>query len=296
MEKVCLYLLGFKALDALNYIAEMGHAHLISYVLIGQDKGVVNDYSNEINSLCAELGVDCGYRSQDKPQLGSASDHKLSLCIGWKWLVLDSKPVIVMHDSLLPKYRGFNPLVSQLINGDKIIGVTALQASDKYDSGQIICQSSIQIDYPIKISEAIEQITRCYRYCTEFIFNHLVRSKELPLISQNDCDATYSLWRDHSDYFINWSQDAHRIQRFIDSVGHPYHGAISHLDGKELRVFDSLAIPDVVITNRSPGKVIFVDDGFPVVVCGKGLLKLLQVVDSNGKSVFPLGKFRARFH
>ena len=49
----------------------------------------------------------------------------------------------------MPKYRGFAPLVNSLVNGEKIIGVTALFASEEYDNGDIIMQSSVDITYPI---------------------------------------------------------------------------------------------------------------------------------------------------
>jgi methionyl-tRNA formyltransferase len=53
---------------------------------------------------------------------------------------------------------------------------------------------------------------------------------------------------------------------------------------------------DVKIENRSPGKVIFIEDKLPVIVCGKGLLMLVDVRDEHGESVLPLKYFRSRFY
>ena len=48
---------------------------------------------------------------------------------------------INLHASLLPKYRGYLPLVSQLINGEKTIGVTSFIANEGIDEGNIIFKS-----------------------------------------------------------------------------------------------------------------------------------------------------------
>ena len=58
--------------------------------------------------------------------------------------------------------------------------------------------------------------------------------------------------------------------------------------------FESI-IDDVKIENRDVGKIIFIKDGYPVIVCGKGLLKITEAVYLNdAKSIFPLKKFRIR--
>ena len=59
-----------------------------------------------------------------------AKVSELALAIGWKKLINSSyQQVVVLHDSLLPKYRGWNPLLTALINGDSRIGSTALIAN-----------------------------------------------------------------------------------------------------------------------------------------------------------------------
>ena len=53
---------------------------------------------------------------------------------------------------------------------------------------------------------------------------------------------------------------------------------------------------DVVIENRKSGKVIFIVDNFPIVVCGKGLLMIEELVSFDKRqSLLPLQKFRTRF-
>ena len=68
----------------------------------------------------------------------------------------------MFHDSLLPKYRGFAPLVKGLICGETRFGVTALFGASQYDAGDILFQASVGITYPIAISDLITRVADCY--------------------------------------------------------------------------------------------------------------------------------------
>ena len=131
-----------------------------------------------------------------------------------------------------------------------------------------------------EVNEIIEKIKNC-----------------LPILSipQNEADATYSLWRDEEDYHIDWKSSADDIQQFVYSVGYPFKGAYTILDGEKIRVLDCKPLADVIVENRISGKLIFLDNGFPIIVCGKGLLKILSAENEEGQSILPLQKFRARF-
>ena len=203
--------------------------------------------------------------------------------------------MVVFHDSLLPRYRGFAPLVSALVNGEKKIGVSALFASEEYDRGEIISQKSADIDYPLTIKQAIDIIIPCYEELTYEVVSKLLGGGVCTQV-QDESIATYSLWRDSDDYFIDWSWDAPRIKRFIDALGYPYEGAKVIMEDKIWSVWEAEVLPEVVVENRMHGKVIFIQDENPVIVCGSGLLKLLRITDTvSGQNVLPLQKFRIRF-
>ena len=108
---------------------------------------------------------------------------------------------------------------------------------------------------------------------------------------------TYSLWRDEDDYRVDWYKSAEDIDRFIDAVGYPYSGAFSLIHEQKVRIIDADPIEDVQVENRIPGKVIFIENGKPVIVCGKGLLRVNELVDDKTKqSILASLKFRTRFH
>ncbi len=288
---ISLFLMTEKGYRVLEQLRSASLLDAIDSVIIGKDKKISNDSSVEIKNFCIENDIIYHYR-EDNFKIQS----QYALAVSWQWLIEQSDiKLIILHDSLLPKYRGFAPLVNQLINGEKETGVTAVFAKEKFDTGEIIIQRSIELNYPIKIATVIELVSDLYGQIACEIIAKIVDGEDLKSIPQNESQATYSLWRDHEDYRIDWTMNAETIKRFVDAVGPPYNGASCLLEGVEIKVAEVEIISDVHIENRQIGKVLFMEDGKPIVVCGSGLIKLAEAKYGNGKSLFPLKKHRTRF-
>lgn len=273
---VSLYLIGQKGYKVLVDIYESHGSGIIDCVIVGEDHGIKNDYSLEIKAFCNIKNI----LLYERCDIFTIKNNSYKFAIGWKWIIKDSSNLVVFHDSLLPKYRGFSPLVNMLINKEDYIGVTALYATEGYDEGPIIAQKKIKVKYPIKIESAITRISNLYSLLAMEIIESLSSKRHLSSMKQNDIDATYSVWRDEDDYFIDWKKDAEYISRFIDSVSKPFKGAKSLVDGAEVRIFDSIKLSyDVVVENRDNnlGKVIFFKEDKPIVICGAGLLQINEI-------------------
>lgn len=291
-KKVTLFLMTRKGYSVLDRLISTGYADMIDKIIVAHDKNVLNDYYSEINNTAKQAGIPV-FDKTEQPSINS--DYCLT--IAWRWMLdvpADCK-LLVTHDSLLPKYRGFAPLVNMLINHEPQIGVSAIFASEKYDQGPIIAQRSVPISYPIKIKDAIELELPIFEEVVCDIFKCLRDNGDLLAKEQDEEEATYSLWRDEEDYHIDWSKDADYIQQFIYSVGFPYKGASTELDGKRYRILDCQPYGDVVVENRTPGKLIFMENKCPIIVCGEGLIKITEMTDEEGNNVLPLKKFRLRF-
>lgn len=292
MTKIRLYLMGEKGLHILKSLKNEFGINIIECVISEKDRNMLNDYYNDIQSFCSENEISFFKRAHN---IDTRVDY--SFAIGWQYLISNEEKLIIFHDSILPRYRGFNPLVTALINGDKEIGATALFATSNYDCGDIVEQKKISIDYPIKISEAIYKMKFIYSDIAKDIVEKILKGNEITAIKQDESLATYSLWRDDLDYFIDWNWDASRIYRLIESVGAPYQGAQTYANGIQVVINQAVSLPDIVIENRAVGKVIMIDNSFPVVVCGSGLLKILDAkIFASDESLLPLKKFRTRFH
>lgn len=258
----------------------------VAYVVTADDPTMPDDGTDRIRDLCAHADIPCF----DRAPLHAVATHRIAA--GWRSL-LDVPNLVVMHDSLLPRYRGWSPLIAALVNGDRRLGVTAILAegASEFDVGPIVGQQEIQIDYPIRIAEALERIVPLYSTLTQQIL------AEWPTAGrpQHEAAATYSVWRDQDDYRIDWTQDAARIRRHIDATTHPYAGASALLNGCLVRIIEAQEESDVTVEDRHVGKVLFVRDRHPVVICGTGLLRLTDVRDESGRPLVTLASIRTRF-
>lgn len=281
-----------KGFDVLDALLNNNLGCLVSEVVIGRDKNIENDFEPEIAALCKQNGI--RYFDRNEP-FQITSDY--SIAVSWKWLIpKSSSTLIILHDSLLPKYRGFAPLVNMLCNKEKEIGVTAIFASDQYDRGDIIAQSSSKINYPIKVSEAIDLNAKNYIALATKICSNLKSGVKITALPQDESQATYCLWRDEEDYFINWSKSSEDVLNFIYAVSSPYKGASSYINGhQKVRILDAALENDVKIENRDAGKVLFVKNKLPVIVCGAGLIILKKVIDDHTQEdLLPFKNFRIR--
>lgn len=231
--------------------------------------------------------------------IGTLQRHEIDgvLCIGWRYLVPDHAVrhlggnVVIAHDALLPKLRGFAPLPTALIIGEQETGVTFLRAGASVDDGDILWQGRITIDSADTIADLIHKVGPLY---VEGALCYL-RGELSAATPQDHRQATYSIWRDELDYRLDWSKSAERLERTIRALGPPYLGAQTNLGGQVVVVERAELAPDLPFAIRQPGKVWSLDDaGRPTVVCGAGMLKI-TAASRAGQSILPLKSLRQRF-
>jgi methionyl-tRNA formyltransferase len=293
-RKITLFLMTEKGLRFLSETSPE-FKHMFGLVVVGADKAIQKDFEEEIIEQCKLHELTYVKRAD----FAGAIETEYAMAISWRWLINHpSERLIVFHDSILPRYRGFAPLVNSLINAEPEIGVTAIYGASDFDTGDIIAQSSSPVSYPLTIGDAISMINDNYAACGREILAQLCSGDVLVAKRQQDSEASYSVWLDDHDYRIDWSTSAQRIRRFVDAVGYPYMGAYSTVEGVTVRITKCEAVPDVKIENRHPGKVLFVKDGCPVVVCGDGLIMITEAsttTEGAQVSFLPVKRFRIRF-
>ncbi len=65
-------------------------------------------------------------------------------------------PIINVHPSLLPKYKGLNAVEQAIESGDKVTGCTVHYVNEELDGGQIIKQAEV----PILETDTIDELTK----------------------------------------------------------------------------------------------------------------------------------------
>lgn len=271
--------MGKKGFKSLEFLLEKKDNFNIKYVVCSKDNSIIQDYFKEISDLCAENNIE--FIDRVLFDNNKYNNVNLIFAIGWRWIIRKNQDkIIVFHDSLLPKYRGFNPLVTCLIEGDDEVGVTALLANERMDSGNIIGQESVKIKYPLKIEKAIDIVSELY---SQLLYKTIIKyfNNELLEIVQNEEESTYSLWRNNEDYKVNWQENSAKIRRFVDAVGFPYNSASAIYNEKEISILEVSEQQDIRIINRVPGKIFEIMDNKPLVVCGEGIIKIEKAVYRN---------------
>lgn len=268
-----LFLAGPKGLLYLEKLS--GHNRSwIALVIVGEETVGGVDYAELIIKRCGENKIP--WLARTTCWADKLSTH-FNLAISWKWM-LDINNLWVLHDSTLPKYRGFSPTVAALINGETTLGATLFKAvspDEGYDAGPILCQRSVEIHYPIRLAEAFEALIPLYLECTKFLIE---KGETSALVSQDNANATYSVWNSKEDYFIDWTDSSERIVRKIHAVGPPYdYARTKFLHGIDLRVMlieDAEVFQPLVVENPTPGKILLIHAGCPVVITGNGTVKI----------------------
>lgn len=294
--KIALNLLGYKGFCCLDEIVKSGFSNRFDFTVIyGTDSNLSNDYSKEIITLCNGNQIKVFHRAEGT----TCNEFDYIVAIGWRWLIKDvqEKRLIIFHDSLLPKYRGFAPLVNAALNKEEKIGVTALFGAAQYDKGDIILQRALEVSYPIRVSELIKQISICYVELITAIMEELARGNVLKGYNQCEYEASYSVWLDSSDYYLDWSDSSSNLANKINLLGAPYQHALSLISEEkgEVVIKSAEEYSNYSIERRHVGKVLLIEDGYPVVICGEGLLKITEMSDKYGNNLIPFKRFRVRF-
>ncbi len=231
----------------------------INAIVTKPKRGLQRDTQKDIETLAAEHNI---------PIVDEITSG-LTFVVGWDRMLAPREGLIILHDSLLPAYSGWCPTVTALINGETTIGATAFLPNENIDEGRILSQVETKIEYPCKIKDAYEILAPCYMEAAW----QVAKKKAF---KSSRMSRTYSMWRDEDDYYINWDMGASEICRFVDAVGWPYLGAKTRYDGKIIIINDVEKAEHYDIACKAVGKTFAIEDGKPIVVCGYGLLKILD--------------------
>jgi len=115
MNKVAFYAMNLKGYYVIKKFIQKFGVDSISYIVSSKDEHIKEDCFKAIESLAIKSKIKFLNRFEDIEQLESLP-NVYKFAIGWRWLIKNESNLIIFHDSLLPKYRGFAPLVNSLIN------------------------------------------------------------------------------------------------------------------------------------------------------------------------------------
>lgn len=191
---------------------------------------------------------------------------------------------INVHGSLLPQYRGAAPINWAIINGEKETGVTTFKLKHEIDTGDILLQERIPIgedesagELHDKMKEVGAQVlvktikgiadgtlSEQPQFAAE---TQLTELKHAPKIFTETC-------------IIDWTKSCESIHNLIRGLS-PYPGAITKLNGKLLKVYESRK--EEAGREEEPGSISTDNKKFLKFACSDGFIHVMDIQPEGKK-------------
>lgn len=186
--------------------------------------------------------------------------------------------IINLHASLLPLYRGANPICQCIEDGAKYTGITTMKTVLALDSGDICLQEKIEIPLEMNVIDLMEKISSLSPELLDKTLKGLYNNT-LKAIRQDDSKATFTKKIKKEEKLIDWNMNAFDLHNKIRSM---YKINTNHtfFNGKIVKVLKTIPLE---ATNCSCGMVEEVAKDGVIVGCKNGAIKLL-VVKPEGKA------------
>jgi len=184
--------------------------------------------------------------------------------------VLERLPLVNLHFSLLPRWRGAAPVERALLAGDERTGVCVMAVEEGLDTGGIHAQAELAIRRTSTADELGQQLTALG---SRLLVETLQAGLGTPVPQAGE--VTYAQKVNTADLELHWDQPAIELDRVV-RLG----GAWTTFRGRRLKVHS--ARPGAEMAAGPPGTI-----ESERVATGHGSLQLLEVQ--------PEGKGRAAF-
>jgi methionyl-tRNA formyltransferase len=262
---------GYRTLEAL---LKAGHEVALAVTHPPSDHAYEKIWSDSVADLAASHGIPVELRNRPDDSLVSRlkeADPDIIVANNWRtWLPpaifdLPRHGTLNVHDSLLPAYAGFSPLIWALINGEPEVGVTAHLMNETLDAGDIVVQRAIPVG---PHDTATDLFHRTVALIAPVVTEALSRiaSGRLDLSPQDRRQASFFHKRSEVDSMIDWSWPAEDLERLVRAQSDPYPNAFTYHDGTRIRVVEAAVSRGNY--GGTPGRVFIREDDGIVIVAG----------------------------
>lgn len=212
---------GPVASESLAYIA----SHFEVEAVITKPRPIHHRHDAPVEKLANKLGLKVLFAS-DKNSLdqlidATIFDSNLGIIIDFGIIV--SKKVINKfefgiinsHFSLLPEWRGADPITYSILSGQKNTGVSLMIIDEGMDTGKLLAQEKVEINIDeTSISLTEKLISTSNRMLTQFIPDYLV-GNIVPYEQSKSTDPTYSKKITKLHAIIDASKTADELEREV---------------------------------------------------------------------------------
>lgn len=208
-----LVYLGTPAMAVPPLEALVAAGHDVVLVVTGADKrrGRGGDTSpSPVKEAAARLGIPVTHRVDDA--LDAAADLGVVVAFGRiiKPHVLAALPMVNLHFSLLPRWRGAAPVERALLAGDDVTGVCVMAVEEGLDTGGVYAVEEV----PIGPATTADELRRTLvDVGTRLLVDTLAEGLGEP--APQTGTPTYAAKIDPAELRIDWQAPAEQIDRLI---------------------------------------------------------------------------------
>lgn len=181
-----------------------------------------------------------------------------------------------IHASLLPRWRGAAPIQRAIQAGDAETGITIMQMDVGLDTGDMLLREIT----PITATDTAATLHD--KLALQGAHSIVQALRQLPQLTAEKQDATLATYASKllkSEAMIDWSLDAHVIERTVRAFN-PFPTCQTQHQGAMLKVWQSSMVKGVT---GQAGEIIALDKHGITVACGQHGLRLEIVQRAGGK-------------
>lgn len=180
---------------------------------------------------------------------------------------------INLHVSLLPKYRGANPIQRAIINGDTKTGICTMITELGLDCGDICMTDPIEITPNMNCVELFEI---CASHSPELLEKTLIGIKDGTLKPKKQCEdgVCFADKLKKEECEIDWTKSAQNIHNLVRGV-YKCPGAFFKYQDKVIKVMETEPLNET--SNGKTGDFVKISKSGIDVKTGDGILRLIKV-------------------
>lgn len=259
---------GHRTLDAL---LAAGHEVVLVVTHPRSEHAYERIWADSVADLAAEHGIPTLVKQRPDDEVVDrirAAGPDIVVATNWRtWIPPEifEQPkhgTLNVHDSLLPAYGGFAPLVWALIAGEREVGVTAHMMDAALDAGDIVLQRAVPVGPTDTSTDLFHKTLELFGPITTDALE-LIASGRTDWAKQDRSKASFFHKRSIEDSRIDWNWPAEDIDRLVRAQADPYPNAFTYYRGERIRVL-SAGVSEQVY-GGTPGRV-FIREGDGIVI------------------------------
>lgn len=219
------------AVPPLRALVAAGHEIVLVVTRVDKRRGRGSEVSpSPVKAAARELGLRVTHDVDDVVAAAREQGAELGVVVAFGQIikphVLEVLPMVNLHFSLLPRWRGAAPVERALLAGDEVTGVCVMALEEGLDTGGVYARREVPIGPETTAAELREELVGVG---TELLVGTLASPLGEP--EPQHGEVTHAAKFTSADFEIDWTRSVEDVHRLV-RVG----GAWTTFRGKRLKI------------------------------------------------------------